>query len=175
MFFSQFPKIDYKGYILTNITKRVAIPDYIKNNLDYYYLYQVKEGETIEHVAYKIYGDPEYNWVIILMNDIVDPFYDWVLSSEEIKRLCQTLYPQDPNNPNAAWGENFIVGYKVDGTFYDKDYADLPTILQTGHNIIVITAFDYFSEQSQKRSRIKVLKPEYLPLLEDALANIFKE
>lgn len=170
MFFSQFPKISYKGYILNDITKRVVIPDYIKNNVDYYYLYQVKEGQTIEHVAQEVYGDPEYNWVIILMNDIIDPFYDWVLSSDEIVRLCRALYPPRFDGDTQA-GENRIVGYKVDGVFIPEKYVNIATTPQA----IPVTAYEYYTEISMKRSRIKILKPEYLPVLEEELAKILQQ
>lgn len=70
MYFSHFPLIEYdssgsgnpKG--VTNLLRRVAVRSKVKTNTSLYDTYDVKEGETPEIIAHRLYGDAELHWVI---------------------------------------------------------------------------------------------------------------
>jgi Base plate wedge protein 53. len=76
MYFSSFPVMpydsigDYEFKTVTNILRRVALRSKVKNNVLVFDTYQVKEGETPEMVAAKLYNDPELHWVVVMVNDI---------------------------------------------------------------------------------------------------------
>ena len=78
MYFDSFPVIPYdsKGDLhckdVTNLLRRVSMRAKLKSNTLLYDTYDVKEGETPEMIAHKLYGDPELHWVILLINDITD-------------------------------------------------------------------------------------------------------
>lgn len=44
-----------------------------------YEMYTVKEGDTLQNIAYKYYGDSGYWHYIMEMNDIVNPFEEVVI------------------------------------------------------------------------------------------------
>ena len=62
---------------VTNILKRAAIREVIKDNLAIYTKYIIKSGETPESIAFNVYGDAELHWVILLTNDIYDRYHQW--------------------------------------------------------------------------------------------------
>ena len=78
MYFSKFPYIVYDSVgngefkIVTNLLRRVAIRSKVKANTLFFDTYDVKEGETPEMVAHKLYGDPELHWVILLVNNVTE-------------------------------------------------------------------------------------------------------
>ena len=83
-YFNFFPRTPYyKGVNstsldeLTNITARFGFQADLKNNAAAYYNYLVKDGDTPEIIASKIYGSPERHWIVLLFNDIIDPQFDW--------------------------------------------------------------------------------------------------
>ena len=85
-FFPQFPKIEYNlsgkngnTNVVTDIFRRVKIRSKIADNVSLLDKYDVAEGEKPEDIAYKIYGDTDYFWVVTLVNNIVNRFYDWPL------------------------------------------------------------------------------------------------
>lgn len=90
-FFNKFPKIGYnygrtfgatKEYdTVIDVTFRINIIRSALQNGANYYDYYIKEGETPEILADKIYNDPESHWIILYANDILDPQYDWPLDS----------------------------------------------------------------------------------------------
>ena len=64
MYFSSFPVMpydsigDYEFKTVTNILRRVALRSKVKTNVLVFDTYQVKEGETPEMLAAKLYNDP---------------------------------------------------------------------------------------------------------------------
>ena len=64
---------DFKD--VTNLLRRVALNTKVKTNTLIYDTYDVKEGETPESIAFKLYGDAEFHWVIMLVNDITDRYH----------------------------------------------------------------------------------------------------
>ena len=54
-----------------------------------YDTYDVKNGETPESIAFKLYGDSELHWIIMLVNDITDRYHQWSMSDETIFTICE--------------------------------------------------------------------------------------
>jgi len=98
-YFSKFPQINYSfdnGKInktAINILKRVGFKDFTKNNSRFFIEYNVMDGDTPEMVAHKIYGDSNLHWVILLFNDIINPYYDWPLSTRKLESYIKSKYP----------------------------------------------------------------------------------
>lgn len=88
-FFDLFPKTLYdidarrlsNYHTVTNIFFRMQFIRKALSEATAYYDYLVKDDETPEILAEKIYRNPEAHWIILLANDIVDPQYDWVLNT----------------------------------------------------------------------------------------------
>jgi hypothetical protein len=97
MYFKQFPKIQYQmnlsdkiKTVVTNILKRV---DLSKNNYltkgTLFYNYQLEDGERPEHIADRFYGNPEYHWIILLINQTVNPYFDWLIPDFDFEKYLE--------------------------------------------------------------------------------------
>ena len=75
-----YPNRDRSVKIVSNIFTRVQFTLEARIDRTLYYDYVVKESDRPETVAYKYYGSPDYHWVVLLANDILDPFYDWPMA-----------------------------------------------------------------------------------------------
>lgn len=99
-FFTKFPTIPYdidgkrltKYSIATNIFFRVAIIRSVLTNLSSYYEYLIKNDDTPEILAEKIYNDPNAHWIILMANDIVDAQYDWPLNNDDFDKYIIKKY-----------------------------------------------------------------------------------
>jgi hypothetical protein len=98
-YFNFFPKTSYYKSkdstsldIVTNITSRFNFDDRLKQNASTYYKYKIKDGDTPEILASKIYGSPEKHWIILAMNNIVDPLYEWPLGQRTIGKFIEAKY-----------------------------------------------------------------------------------
>lgn len=96
-YFNIFPKVNYevlgkKNILLTDITKRFKIVDNVINNLYIIYEYTVKDGERADVIAEKLYGDAKLDWIVYLTNQIIDPYFEWVLSYDELQKFVIKKY-----------------------------------------------------------------------------------
>lgn len=96
MYFQNFPKLTYsfnqKEYELSDIFRRVA---FSQNSLDNKFLfndYYMIDGETLESVANKIYGDSTLSWILMLANNITTQF-DIPQRSEKLENYLNNKYP----------------------------------------------------------------------------------
>lgn len=97
MYFSKFPAVTYPmksgstfRYVLArNITRRIALSDGLKSSGSAFIQYNVKNGERPEHIAEKLYGDPTLHWLVLLTNDIIDPYHDWCMSDNAMEEYVQ--------------------------------------------------------------------------------------
>jgi hypothetical protein len=99
-FFNKFPLIQYnmsgKKYpeyqTVTNLLFRTAIIREIINNSSAYIKYIVRDGDTPDILASKVYGDPESHWLILYANEMLDPQYDWPLTTSVFYKYIVDKY-----------------------------------------------------------------------------------
>lgn len=104
MYFSKFPVISYLNFknlsklydlevLSRNILKRISFSSDIKEEASLFYDYEIKDGETPEILAHRVYGDVYYHWVLLLFNDIIDPYEEWPKSSISVDNYITKKYP----------------------------------------------------------------------------------
>lgn len=97
-YFQKFSTIGYdisgtgEKTIAINILKRFKMRDILLSNYLIFYTYTVKDGETPEMIADKLYGDAKYHWIVLLANNIIDPIYDWPMSQENLLLTIHKKY-----------------------------------------------------------------------------------
>lgn len=91
-YFKYFPKVDYLNQSVINITKRVKIRDDILNDPYAYLPYTISEEDRPEDIAYYYYGDVDKVWLVYLANNIVDPYTQWPLSSDNFYKTMAKKY-----------------------------------------------------------------------------------
>lgn len=90
-YFEQFPSILYSFdpangsfQMVTNIFARVKFLDSILSNTVIYYPYSVQDGDTPWSIADKYYDDPQRHWIVMFANRIIDPYFDWPLTQNDL-------------------------------------------------------------------------------------------
>ena len=98
MYFTNFPFIVYDSVgdgnfkIVTNLLKRVALRTKVRTNTLLYDTYDVKEGETPEMIADKLYDDSELHWVILFVNNITDRYHQWPMNFGQFNTFIADKY-----------------------------------------------------------------------------------
>ncbi len=208
-YFSVFPKVlysfnDYKsGDYITNILHRFKFTEDLKNNTSAYFLHAIRETETPEIIAAKYYDSPYRYWIILLMNDIVDPVYDWPLHTISLHQYIDAKYMEESGSNTAGsglyWARSNIhsyyktetitipnVGqdlytYKIDANTYSDlvpvydESVSLPdgTIITIDTEKITKSYFEYEFEKNENKREIKLLRREFVTPLENELRKIF--
>lgn len=99
-YFTQIPLVRYPSIedsgntslLLTNIMTRSAFLRDITENSALFYEYQVKDAETPEIIADKLYGDPKRFWIVMLFNSLGNPFYDFPLTQDQLNEFIENKY-----------------------------------------------------------------------------------
>lgn len=104
MYFSKFPLIIYDmlsndnrifPQVLTDITLNVRLRKTIFDKITLFDEYDIKEGETPEIIAEKMYGNPELHWIVMLANERYDYVKDFPLTSNELLEFVKDKYGYD--------------------------------------------------------------------------------
>jgi len=86
-------KISYNGTTVTDIFKRFRFIEQFKRSSKFYFDYYVKDGETPESIAHNQYGSTNWWWIVLIFNEIHHPFFDWVLTHEQIENYAKYQVP----------------------------------------------------------------------------------
>ena len=121
-YFKYFPKTVYtlannatSVDSVTNIMTRVNFDETFVNNSAVYYNYRIKDGETPEMLADKIYGSSEKHWIILNYNKIYHPQFDWVLGTNAFNSFVEEKYISRANTQigqtGIEWAKQNVYGY----------------------------------------------------------------
>jgi hypothetical protein len=91
-YFDKFPIIQYSNTEVVDITRRTTLLDTISKNPYNFYSYDISNAERADHLSYRYYKDSYFSWLIYLSNNIIDPYYEWFLDSEEFENFLIKKY-----------------------------------------------------------------------------------
>ena len=185
--FRSFPKVNYslkknKNFeLLTNITLRFKVRDIIKNRTAIYFDYVVKDSDRPDIIASKYYDDPTLDWIIFLVNDIVDPYYDWPLNDESFDSYMRTLYGSTAEAKSTVFEYRKIINnqsVRFDGKIIPK--RTVVVDLNTYNSLAAtdreqISAYDYYFEQNAEKRKIKILDKQFVSSLVREVDLIFSD
>ena len=92
--------------LLKNILLRTELIPKLASNPLLFYEYELRDGDTPEIIANKYYGDSYRYWIVLYGNpQIMDPQFDWPLSSNQFLTYLQNKYA------DAAGGVDNVLSY----------------------------------------------------------------
>ena len=163
MYFSKFPLTvyDIKGNnnytLLPDILRRVKIRSGIAASRFVFDKYNVKEGEKPEDVAFKYYGDAEYHWVIMMVNNITDRYYQWPMTQPDFADYLTDKY--------GAGSEDSIHHYELaqtSGATTSIDNSHMLEVNSDTSDATTITNRQYEEREQNKLRQIRILDRRYI-------------
>ena len=154
-YFSNFPNIYYdfniagdnQVKIIRDISMNVRFKHELLNSVTLFDEYDIRDGETPDIISERVYGTPEYNWIIMLFNDRFNYSEDFPLSTFQLEQKVIDDY--GANNRDAVHHYVNQAGYIM--TSVDR-YVDPHTTqkkvwcsLNFESNVVVATEADGFS------------------------------
>ena len=176
MYFSLVPNISYDQkpisypfskadrVVAKNFFRRYKLSDDAFNYAVFFTKYAIQDGETPSSLADKAYGDPFYDWVILLSNNMVNAHYDWPLTNLQ---LYQTLISEYENPMGEIHHYELEDGTIVDKTFYDGthkvwDEASGSVVTKAGNTLATpVNVVEWHESENEKKRSIYLLKPAY--------------
>ena len=182
-YFNELPNISYPSLlprsnkaedriIVKNIFKRAKLRDDVEQAITAFNYYQIEDGMRPDMVAERLYNDPELDWVVLTSNNITNVRDQWPLSHNDLYEHMLEKYGSETNIRGISHYEtrqvldeyNRVVvpaGLKVDFNFRFS-YMNFSNTIVTVNPVVPFTYYDYEVKLNEEKSRIKILRPEYL-------------
>ena len=187
-YFSSIPNVDYdingtepnQFRSVTNIMQRVRFKPSVLENITDYYPYYVREGERPDIVSFNTYGTVAYSYLILLVNDIVDPLFDWPLPSRQFENYIIEQY----GSVSAAQSTNKyyyqIVRAEVARTGVSERVPEYKIIVdESTYNTLdasvrsAQSVYDWETEQNDNKRDIKLINPDFIQDIDFEVKTIF--
>jgi hypothetical protein len=156
MYFSQFPVIFYDS--VGDGESKIVTHGKTRSVTALYDTYDVRNGETPEMIAHKYYGDAEYHWVILLLNNITDRYHQWPMNTRQYLAHLAERY----DNVDAI--HHYEIN-QVSGDTTKKIDIGLTNIDIDGNTIAdatIVTNREYEMIKQDIIRKIQLLDPQYL-------------
>jgi hypothetical protein len=169
MYFANFPLIPYDSVgdgnfkVVTNLMKRVALRSKVRTNTMLFDTYNVKEGETPEMLADKLYGDPNLHWIIMYVNGITDRYHQWPLTTPQFLAFINDKY----SNPDGTHH------YEITQTSGDTTVTiDIGSDNTSHAGATLITNREYEEDRQDTLRSIRLLDQAYVDQFVEEFENL---
>lgn len=175
--FNYYPYLNYNANKSTHLLLKVeVVKEYLKD-FRKFFTYTIKEGERPDIIAYKQYEDSSLDWIIYLINNVQDPYYDWIMDDKQF-----VLYLEKKYNTTADKLQSTVIPSSIAYYYYEglpSDDAD--TIASYNYtmsketydhklsaNVISVagwspvTIYEYERTINDSKREIVLLKPAYI-------------
>tara|TARA_Y100001973_G_C5183806_1_gene326533 strand:- start:71 stop:604 length:534 start_codon:yes stop_codon:yes gene_type:complete len=174
MYFESFPTIFYDangdGTVkdVKNLLRRVGLRAVVRSNVLLFDTYEVKEGETPEIIAHKLYGDSNLHWIILMINEITDRYHQWPMTVPQFLDFINDKY----DNPDG------IHHYETTQSSGDTK-VKIEVINEVDEDaftgLVPITNREYEEDRQDKLRSIRLIDPKFIGQFVAEFQTLMKE
>ena len=194
-YFRQVPDFDYVNrdsdgksigdyQVVKNLFKRVKIRQDILENLAYFTQYRISGDDRPDNVAFEIYGDESFDWLVLLSNNIMNIQTEWPLSQAAFNDFLIKKYGNIEKTNNIHHHETREIkndrgeivvrkGLTVPKN-YKVEYFDTRRnqyVIRT-NEVDAVTNYTYEVRKEEAKRNIYLLKAEYIELVLDDVQRL---
>jgi len=174
----KYDKNPYDGtYIrIKNIFGRIKVVDDVLAGSTVFNDYFVSDEERPDTISFDYYGDPGYDWVIMLINNIRNLYEDWPRNTLSLNEYINKKYVDPDAIHHYETVEQLFKGRTIlnGGIEVGESFRFIDPLgnqRTAAESRIGVTNYLYETRRNDEKKQIYILKPE---LLEDFL-NIFEK
>ena len=190
-FFANYPRIAYDisgnnstvpDYtVAVNLMIRSKLKDTVEDDVTVYYPYVVPEGMRPDVLAYQYYGDTIYTWTIFLVNNIVDPYWEWPLSYKDFREYVTDKYGSIETAQSQVHHYEKIARARVEQTKLADavpEYRleiDYQTYTETAvDDREIIYAYGYERDLNEAKRDIQLIDAQFIQSVQDEARGLFR-
>lgn len=169
--YRNYPIIEFNNEYIRDITRRISISDLAKENQNsIYFLHEIKTWKRIEDIAYDFYGSCDYYWLIMIANNIVDPFNDWLYKEEDLQDYIYKTY----GKWEEQGGKKIWVSTAGDVHHYeDKERGIVMKKAFSGGK--AVSNYEYEVSRNEQKRIIKVIYPSLVSDIVNSVNDLFSK
>ena len=194
-YFRQVPDFDYVNrdsdgknigdyQVVKNLFKRVKIRPDILENLAYFTQYKISGDDRPDNVAFEIYGDESFDWLVMLANNIMNVQTEWPMSQAAfndflIKKYgdiekSRNIHHYETREMKNDGGEIVVPKGLTVPKNYRVEYFDVERgqyVIRT-NEVDAVTNYTYEVRKEEAKRNIYLLKAEYVELVLDDVERL---
>ena len=173
--------------IVKNIFKRSKLRTDIDQAITAFNYYYIEQGMRPDMVAKDLYDDPELDWVILTTNNIINVRDQWPLEHNDLYSYMLEKYGSDEKIAEAEIYETRKIldeydrvvmpaGLQVDKNFSFQylNFSGQVIKVLSSQVVAPVTNYQYEVRLNDEKRRIRVLKPQFVPLFLTDHKNIMR-
>ena len=178
-YFRELPNLRYPSFLpnksssldfveVKNLFRRAKMRDDLQSNFTIFNKYEIPMGARPDTVAEDLYGSAQFDWVVLTVAGIINVRNEWPLNPRDLydysldkygDALNSTRYFQTTEVKDSNGRLVLPKGKVVDSNFtIPKPGSPNATL----NPVVGVSNYDYETIQNDKKSRIFVLREEYL-------------
>tara|TARA_Y100000817_G_scaffold302348_1_gene283230 strand:+ start:555 stop:1202 length:648 start_codon:yes stop_codon:yes gene_type:complete len=178
-YFRELPNLRYPSFLpektssldyieVKNIFRRVKLRDDLQNSFTVFDRYEIPEGARPDIVAEELYGNAEFDWIVLTVAGILNVRNQWPLNNRDLYNYCLDKYGESLNSNRffettevKDSNDRLILpkGKVVDSNFTIPKPGE-PTA--TINPVVGITNFEYETRLNDEKRNIFILREGYL-------------
>ena len=186
---SRLPKAqNISDYIrVKNLFKRTKISEQVFSDLTFFTKYQVITDERPDNVAFKVYGDSNLDWMVLLANNIINvqqewplehtSYYNYLISKYGSDAALQNIHHYETKEIKNTVGKVIVPeGLEVSSdfsiTFFDTGLGVQQTV--STEIVTEITNEVYENRINDAKRNINIIKPRFVGLVIEEIEKAMK-
>ena len=187
-YFRNIPKIKYDIFgtepntytDVTNITKRLRFKPKVIEDITEYYTYRVKDGDRPDIISYQKYGTVGYAYLLMLINDIQDPLFDWPLSTQQFEQYIANKYGSVESAQTTTKYYYQTIRSEVERTGTAERVPEVKYIVDsTTYDSLAVgsrstqTEYEWEEELNDEKRNIKIINEDFITELDYEVKKSF--
>ena len=191
-YFSNFPKIRYDIYgtnsttpeysTAINLLIRNKLREVVKDDISIYYPFVIpEEVRRPDVLSQQVYGDVSFTWTIFLVNNILDPLWQWPMDSRVFESYIKRKYGTIGESKNTVhhyeytWHERVEATGTSDPIPAQKVEVDYDTYLTINEDFRkIVYSFEYEETLNEANREISLIQPTYISQVIDEARGLFR-
>ena len=169
-----------------NLFRRIKLREDIFQDTTVFEKYQIRGDDRPDNVANQFYGRPDYDWIVLVSNNIVNIQTEWPMPQNTFDSFILNKYGTYQNANAVRHYETREVkntqGVTIvpAGQIVDKGYSYTyyeefqQAFVDTGDITVEVTNYDYETRIEEAKRNIFLLKRRYLPVILDDIEKEMK-
>ena len=178
-YFRELPNLRYPSFLpektssldyveVKNIFRRAKLRDDLQNNFTIFDKYEIPMGARPDTVAEDLYGNAQFDWVVLTTAGIINVRNEWPLEDRDLYNYAFKKYGDALNSPRFfettevknSDGVTILEKGKVVDSNFTIPNPNTPTA--TLNPVIGISNFEYETRLNDRKRSIFILREEYL-------------
>ena len=162
-----------------NIFRRIKIRENLDDIILGFNQYTIKNNQRPDQVSLEIYGTMEYDWVVLLTNNIINLYDEWPMSEDELERYIDSEYEEDADSVH-LWVTQKITDTRGrtllrDGRIVSENFSYTRpdgTAIPKEDLVRPISVYDFEAEKNDFKRNIYLLRKEYINGFIEEFSNL---